>query len=578
VPTGRSTASRLDGDPAWVYLHVTYDTYIDGRMPDMGEQGSNRVVLSGSAREPVAGARRLAPVDEGEAISVTVLLARRDAATLPSVHDLDAPRLSHDEFAEQYGADPEAVRRLERFAAAHALTVADVNTSSRIATLSGSAGALMAAFGTELHVYEHPDGMTFRGRDGAITIPAELADVIEGVFGLDDRPQVHSRARMLPATAGAPFAPRDVGRLYGFPTTFTGRDQCIAILQFGGGYRMADLRHYFGDQHAPMPHVLSVGVDGARNAPGDVADVEVVLDVEVAGSIAPDAQLAVYFAPNTDRGFIDGVTKAVHDARRRPSVISISWGAPEDAWTEQTRTALDLIFAEAALLGVTILVAAGDHGAADRPLEDADYDGRAHVDFPASSPHVTSCGGTHLEGHDTTITTEKVWNERDGWATGGGVSEVFPLPEWQRRAHVPKSINGANGKPARTGRGVPDVAGNADSSTGYAIHVNGHDGVVGGTSAVAPLWAGLVALINEAHGGRVGFMNPKLYAKAGHAAFNDITTGDNTVPADDRRPRTLGYAAQSGWDPCTGLGTPKGERISVLVGAEAEAEAETTST
>jgi kumamolisin len=293
------------------------------------------------------------------------------------------------------------------------------------------------------------------------------------------------------------------------------------------------------------PSVVAVSVDGAHNAPtGDPnsADGEVVLDIEVAGAVAPGARLVVYFAPNTDAGFVNALYAAIHDNVRKPAIVSLSWGSPEKASTLQSLRDYDAACVDAAALGITICAAAGDHGSAD-----ADPPGkRAQVDFPASSPHVLACGGTHLEGRNGAITRETVWNSQDGWATGGGVSEVFTLPDYQKKAGVPKSANPGR----KSGRGVPDVAGNGDSATGYKILVDGASSVVGGTSAVAPLWAALIARLNQAKGARLGFLHARLYGLAPGRGFRDIVQGDNGA-----------YQAKPGWDACTGLGSPDGEAL-----------------
>jgi kumamolisin len=233
----------------------------------------------------------------------------------------------------------------------------------------------------------------------------------------------------------------------------------------------------------------------------------------------------------------------VHDATHKPSVISISWGGPESSWTEQSMTALDAACQSAAALGVTITVAAGDDGSTDGGKG-------SNVDFPASSPHVLACGGTKLDANGATIVSEVVWNElanREG-ATGGGVSNVFALPTWQANAHVPAPSKSTGG------RGVPDVAGDADPTTGYTIRVDGETTVIGGTSAVAPLWAGLVALANQQLGTHVGFIQPAIYAARAASAFNDITAGNNGA-----------FSAGPGWDACTGLGSPIANKLIPLL-------------
>jgi kumamolisin len=342
------------------------------------------------------------------------------------------------------------------------------------------------------------------------------------------------------------FTPPQIAQLYDFPTGVTGSGQCIALIELGGGYRRTDVNAYFAKLGLSIPpKVRSKSVDGGHNTPeGDPngPDGEVLLDIEVAGAVAPGAKLVVYFAPNTDAGFLDAILSAIHDARNAPSVISISWGGPESDWTLQAMQAMDQAFQDAAALGVTVCCASGDDGSSDRVA-----DGRAHVDFPASSPYALGCGGTRLESTGSTIASEVTWNENGHGATGGGISDVFALPSWQIGAGIPPSVN--PGK--HVGRGVPDVAGDADPFTGYQVLVDGKVFVIGGTSAVAPLWAGLIALCNQHLGHAIGYLNPVLYnLSKSSEAFHDITTGNNGA-----------YSARAGWDACTGLGSPDGVKL-----------------
>ena len=279
---------------------------------------------------------------------------------------------------------------------------------------------------------------------------------------------------------------------------------------------------------------------------------------DVAGAAAPGASIAVYFAPNTDQGFIDAVNAAIHDTVRKPSIISISWGGPEDEITEQFRDGLNSALSDAAALGVTVCAASGDSGSSDLQRSD----GKPHADFPSSAPFSLGCGGTKLIGQKTSISSETVWNEgRTAGAGGGGVSTVFPLPAYQQNTSVPKGPN------KKAGRGVPDVAGVADPETGYQVVLGGKTEVIGGTSAVAPLWAGLIARLNQqlAKQGAepAGFLNPLLYQLSSTAgAFRDIVDGTNDIDGD------LGvYSASPGWDACTGLGSPNAAvLIQALVG------------
>ncbi|WP_020470275.1 S53 family peptidase [Zavarzinella formosa] len=422
--------------------------------------------------------------------------------------------------------------------------------------LSGTAADFEAAFGTTIEQMEH-DGGTYRGRTGALTVPAELADLVEGVFGIDNRPvakphfqRQKSAAGVQPHASNGTFTPPQLAKLYNFPAGLDGTGQCIGIIELGGGYRTADIKAYFQKLGLPVPHVKTVRVDGGNNSPDnpDGADGEVMLDIEVAAAIAPKAVIAVYFAPNTDKGFLDAITLATHDKTNKPSVISISWGSAESLWSAQAKTSFDQALQTAAALGVTVCCASGDSGSADSVA-----DGKSHVDFPASSPFALGCGGTKLVASGTSITSETVWNENPtSSATGGGVSDFFPVPAYQANAGVPVSANPGGHK----GRGVPDVAGDADPNTGYFVRVDGQESVIGGTSAVAPLWAGLIALMNQKLGHPVGFLNPLLYGSVvGTGSFHDITSGNNGK-----------YTAKPGWDPCTGWGSPNGAKLLQVLG------------
>jgi kumamolisin len=523
-------------------------------MPDVP---NGLIRLAGSERHPPAQARWLRPADPDERIEVSIYL--RDPAGGDPAAQLDfqasqpGQRMSREEYLARHGARPEDVEKVEAFARAHQLTVRSVDRAARRLVLSGTVAQFARAFATELHQYEQ-GGQTFRGRSGYLHLPRELEQVVVGVFGLDDRPQAqpHLRFARTPGAQAAvgtktvSYTPLQLARFYDFPAGLDGSGQSIALIELGGGYNDQDLATYFQQLGLAPPEMVTVSVDGGQNSPtGDPnsADGEVVLDIEVAGAIAPGARIAVYFAPNTDRGFLDAVTQAIHDPAHTPAVISISWGAPEVSWTGQAITAMNQAFQAAAALGITVCVAAGDNGSSDGVA-----DQRAHVDFPASSPYVLGCGGTRLEVQGSQVTGEVVWNETavGGGATGGGVSDVFPLPSWQANVHVPPSINDQH-----QGRGVPDVAGNADPETGYEVYVDGQQAVVGGTSAVAPLWAGLIALLNQRLGEPLGYLNPFLYQHyaqlAEQKALRDVTSGNNGA-----------YAAGPGWDACTGLGTPDG--------------------
>ncbi|HUI09231.1 MAG TPA: S53 family peptidase [Bacteroidota bacterium] len=505
------------------------------------------VRLAGSEKGTPEGART-DTLNPAETAEVTVRVrGKKEPAPNPRGKKI----LSREEFESTYGSRAEDMADVEEFAHGFHLSTVALSAARRSVILRGSVKDLEDAFRVRLSHYRDARGELFRGRSGGISVPRHLGGVIEGVFGLDTRPHARpmfqvARRGGVPlrhADAPASFTPNALAGIYGFPRAATGKGECIALIELGGGYRNQDLSSYFSSLKIPLPSVKAVSVDGGANSPStpDSADGEVMLDIEVAGAVAPGATIAVYFAPNTDRGFLDAITTAVHDTTNTPSVISISWGSAEDKWTAQALKSFNDAFAAAAALGVTILAAAGDQGSSD-----SETDGNVHADFPASSPNVTGCGGTTLHVKGTTIQSEVVWHDSDTSATGGGVSDVFPLPDYQKNAGVPPSASTGN-----VGRGVPDVAANADPQTGYQVLVDGQEMVIGGTSAVAPLVAALIARVNESKGKPAGFINPTLYADP--SLCRDITQGDNTTTSTHK-----GYRAGPGWDPCTGWGVLSG--------------------
>jgi kumamolisin len=514
--------------------------------------GRSFVQLPASERGPLPGAEPAGPVDGSQRAEITLILRRR--AELPLDASGAPVRLTRAELEQRYGADPADAELVAGTLSGLGLEVTGQDAGSRRVTVAGTLSALAAAFGAELslmtsQVPGSSQRVTHRYREGALQLPAELGGVVVAVLGLDTRPQARKQSRLAEAAAVAvSYTPPQVAGIYQFPPGTDGTGQTIGIIELGGGFSASDLDTYFSGLGIAVPSVTAQGVDGASNVPDqdpNGADGEVLLDIEVAGSVAPGSALAVYFAPNTDQGFIDAVTTAVH-ATPTPAAVSISWGQSEDSWTAQARSALDAAIADGAALGVTVCVAAGDNGSSDGVTG-----GQPHVDFPASSPHALACGGTSLQADPATgvISSETAWNDGPGGgAGGGGVSDVFALPAWQANAGVPDNAGGSSG------RGVPDVAGDADPNTGYQVLVDGKSAVIGGTSAVAPLWAALVARLAQATGGTFGLIQTQLYADvaAGQAApgFQDITSGSNGA-----------YPAGPGWDACTGLGSPDGAAL-----------------
>ncbi len=517
------------------------------------------VPLNGSHRDAVTGARQLGPAAPDAEVRLTVQLYPRDRAGLTArIETPGYTPYSREEFARAYAPSDEDVNVVRRYLESHGLRVSSVSPDHRTLNVSGSVAAAETAFTTTLHTYEQ-DGLRFHARAGRLHAPAEVAPLIEGVFGLDRRPfaRPHTAFPVGEATIPGltPLTALDVARAYGFPPG-DGAGQTIGIIELGGGYQESDLQGYFAGLGLPVPQVIAVGVDGGSNNPtvDQGADGEVELDIQVAGAIAPAARIVVYFAKDaSEQGFIDAVNAVVNDTTYAPSVVSISWGGPEAQATAAARGAMDSSFQAGASLGLTFLCASGDNGAADTPGA-----ATATVDYPASSPYVTGCGGTALAVANGAVAREVVWNEgAQGGATGGGISAAYPAPAWQATITLPTPIGG---EPAR-GRGVPDVAGNADPYSGYLVRVAGKTQPIGGTSAVSPLWAGLIARLNGTSGKKAGFLNPTIYAARGQG-FTDITSGGNGVPP------AAGYSAGPGWDACTGWGSPLGGQLAgVLAGA-----------
>lgn len=504
---------------------------------------SSPIPLPGSNRQHPTNSEYIGQPLPDESIQVTVVLKRNVPA--PHLAEWAAKPLDYHQFTEHNGATENSIAAVEAFAAEHHLAVAEINAAARTVILRGRAADLSKAFGVDLQMRKVGESL-LRTREGEIQIPAALAHSVVAVLGLDERPAAASYHAVQPRAAGSvSYTPRQLTEIYNFPAS-TGKNQTIALIELGGGYKNADLKHYWSKLGLPNVSVSAISVGGAHNAPtGDAGgpDGEVVLDIEVAGAVAPGARLAVYFAPNTDAGFLAAINAAIHDRSRKPSVISISWGMAEDNWTAQAMDAFNSAFHDAALLGISVCVATGDNGSTD-----GESDGKNHADFPASSPWVLACGGTSLLASNGKIQSETVWNDgTQGGATGGGVSSHFTQPSYQSGCNIAPPTGTTN----TTGRGLPDISAVADPATGYTVLVDGTEMVVGGTSAVAPLWAGLIALMNEQLGKNLGWFHPALYSTvAQHKALNDITSGTNG-----------GFSAGKNWDACTGLGSPNGKAI-----------------
>jgi Pro-kumamolisin, activation domain len=529
--------------------------------------------VEGSERRPGPSAKLLGPADPGERIAVTIVVRRRpDGEPVPDFEDFvetpphDRPRLSLEEFAAKYGASPGDLKKVTDFAAKQGLTVEEANAARRSVVVSGSVDQMAKAFAVSLGTYEHtvvrrrgeePVKERYRGRDGLVHVPKALAPIVVGVFGLDNRRVIKHNSADPPNTHTLPI--ETITQLYGFPTN-SAAGQTIGILS-EAGYRTSDVSTSFGGS---PPTVTDVTVDASNDG---TADAETTQDIVIAAKAAPGAAIAVYFTTYDQQGWVDLIQRVVHPQAGDPacSVISSSFYVSngDDATTLTNEgistswlTAVTEAFQDAAIQGVTVCIACGDTGTDSKV-----GDGNAHVQYPGSDPWVLSVGGTTIGNVSGSSFDEYVWNDPDPndashWGTtGGGVSDFFGLPAYQTGAGVPRSLNDNT----HVGRGVPDVAANASFNAGYTgITVGGSDFVGNGTSASAPLWAGLIAVINAALGVNVGFVNPALY-RIGSWPFRDLTGAAG--PADNANGGVAGYPAGVGWDACTGWGSPNGTAL-----------------
>jgi uncharacterized protein YjdB len=355
------------------------------------------------------------------------------------------------------------------------------------------------------------------------------------------------------ATGRSWFKATELASVYAFPTPSSAK-VVVGVISFGGGLfgtlngagvlTGGDVQAYWaycGIAPANMPTVVVVPIGGATNSPSttDGATDENTLDVETIGACCPTSNLTIimYIAPNTLSAFGSVFTYALNTAVTvngvavKPSILSVSWGAPEIYYSNLST--IDSIFASAVSKGVNICTATGDNGSNDGVGGSGSY-----CDFPSSSPNVIACGGTNLVCPNNTYDSA---TRETAWSSGGGaVSASFAKPAYQ------SAFTGSY-------RSIPDIASNADPNTGVVYIVGGNYVVYGGTSVAAPTVAGYLACLNT-----TSFINPTLYS-VGTAYFNDILTGSNGA-----------FTAKTGYDNCTGLGSVKGSSLGpLLLGTQA---------
>ncbi|MGH7047328.1 MAG: S53 family peptidase [Stellaceae bacterium] len=539
----------------------------------MRSPAANRRMLANSLHHlpPGSVAKRL--TNPSKWIELTVGVRRLKPLPDLSALDMKPPGerryMTRDQLRSGYGSDPSAVAKIEKFAADHHLVVTrDERASARLG-LAGTAANVSVAFGVKLLDYSHPELGEFHARTGPVALPAEVGDAITGVFGLNNHRVMHRRprprqkidTRTAMAATRSWFIPTELAGIYNFPDA-DASGQCIGLLEFGGGVETSDVTAYFQKIGVAAPTVEIVAVDGVATDPTADPDStgEVMLDIDVAGALAGGAKLAVYFSTFDEKGLVDILSAVINDDVNDPGVLSVSWGWDENQpfngsnilWSPAVIDHVNQSLLAVAQLGVTVCVSTGDDGS-----EAQVKDGNAHINFPATSPYVLAVGGTTLHARKSTngqlAVTETVWNDGPGSGTGGGVSDLTPVPSWQE-GRVPRSINAGN----FAGRAIPDVAANADPATGYLVMSGGQPGIVGGTSASAPLWGSLITRINALLKGRVGNFNALLYGTIGPGGvLRDITSGNN----DTDGLLEGQFQAGAGWDACTGWGVPDGAKL-----------------
>jgi kumamolisin len=529
-------------------------------------------------------ASRVGWLDPDHRIDFTVVLAAK--APLPSIHvplsafsvrennkGHSSRHLTHSELRHAYGAVAGAAELVESFARASKLEVLDSATQRRSIQLSGRAVDVGRAFKTRFEEFELK-GHRFFGPAGPLDAPEEWNGVVEALLGLQGSRHAWPRCRSAVHGSRAAGRLHDLAQAYGFPANLDGSGETIGLIELGGGFYPEDIEQFCSRIGVPTPPITVVEIGSSTNRPAsrraihEYSDVvngtltlaakaeetasfiaaqctaEVTMDIEILAALAPAAHIVVYFSSGDEQGLYHAISRAVHDERHQPAILSVSWSMPEHALSQMEIDAIEGVLREAAQLGITVCGSSGDAGA-----QNGSKDGKASVNYPASSPYCLACGGTSGKIDQQSIAEEVVWNSTHygiKGASGGGVSERFHIPAWQESARIPVGPGG------KVGRGVPDVAGLADPRYGCEMLIADRTFTSSGTSAVAPLWAALIARLNQALGRRCGHLHPHVYqlGKERRPGLRPVLKGDNGL-----------YHAGEGWNACTGYGTPRGEEL-----------------
>ncbi len=554
----------------------------------------------GSGEATPAPEQAVPAIDPNVQMDATVMLRSRATVLrmdryLARMSRGEAPALTdaNNAFLDKFGAKPESLDALNEFARKNQLKVTESDLRSGRVVIEGKSGDFQKAFGVEIKDFGK-DGKMELGHTGVVSIPKDLAPHVRAVLGIDQAPVVTSSYRYQiseappefniqaqtinpgdnasnihtvehgsdPAKFISPesldahnkfvktggYLASDIAKAQNIDMSTGGAGQRGVFISASGGIDLADYNKFFPEHGIEQPKPLGIiEIGSAKNSPGvpHAGDIENTLDALQMQTVAPKAQVDMIIGRNDNRGFADAFERAIfpRHGEQDASVISTSWGLAEATQTTEFRKTMTIAFREAAIRGIQVFAAAGDYGAKGNTTI-------FQPEYPASDPNVTGVGGLKMVlNNDGSLRSVAAWNEGSMSATGGGVSNLYRLPKWQENANVPMNLD--TNKP---GRGVPDISTNAATNTGYPVRIQGSDIVIGGTSAGAPLYAGMMLNINAElalHGIKpITPLNPWLYARANSGIFNDVSTGNNN-----------GYETRNGWDAVTGLGWVNGKNM-----------------
>ncbi|MGC8461812.1 MAG: S53 family peptidase [Candidatus Dormibacteria bacterium] len=533
------------------------------------------VAIPDSQHTHLRTATRIGATDKNTLLTLTIALRENpDGASVfeavDRIHRNEPGKrqfLSQSVQSRHHGARSADVTKVTSYAKDHHLAVTEVDAPTRTVKVTGRVADIEEAFGVTLSDYSAPNNVHYHSYNSDIHIPAELSGIITHVMGLSSRPvcrphyvrptqqQLAQQIIYPPHVIAKAMKVPPVGAA-GTPGHVPSQKVVLGIIELGGLVTDADITAYCAKFGYPKPNIVHVSVDGQQpqNDPGG-ANVEVALDVEVGLGMAPGLNIVVYDAPNTSQGVRDAIVAAMKDTVHRPMSISMSWGGAELLdWSRADMLEINHALAQASALGCTFGFSAGDGGSTD-----GINDGKQHADFPATSPYAIAAGGVRAVLNRVTGAIQSIaaWGGtaqqmQTNGGTGGGVSEVFPVPSYQSDHGIhPVSAN----PPHKPGRGEPDASGVADPQTGLAVISDGTYEGVGGTSASAPeIMTGIAVLSALQNGKGFGLINKDLYA-LGQKGFTDVTSGTNGA-----------YSAGPGWDLTTGWGFPDFQTIAKAVG------------